>query len=66
MFQTRNAIEPVNKKQMKLKQHHISNYGGRKSLKTFFFLFSAKFYKVWTMRFGMFEHTSDEISVSLK
>ena len=65
MFENRKAIKPV-EKTIKPKKTIISNYGGLEAIQNIvFFLFLARFYKVWTMQFSVFEHRSNEVIVFL-
>ena len=64
MFENRKAIKPVEKQIKQQTKTIISNYGGLEAIQNIvFFLFLARFYKVWTMQFSVFEHRSNEIIV---
>ena len=56
MCEERKAIEPN-------KQSKRTNYGGFEINKNIVCFVSARFCNVWTMRFGVFEHTSHEMIV---
>ena len=60
MFSKKTVIKPV-KQQIKPKKSIHSNYGGFEIIQHTFFVLLGMFYTVWTMRFGVIEHTPNAI-----